>query len=554
MGSSFDRDTVKSKTHTRHSSITSIPRPSSGSSRQADPIRKTSKSCLTRTPLPSPEGARRPVRRFLMDRNHDLPRSVLPGSDTILPHLDTYEPLEDVSAIPAQATVRSLVKSQTTPALLSPHVDIPARSLLRPLPAPLPRSCTYDDIAPPRQVLGPSQYTAQTPPKKEKERGALSVRNWLPVSPYVFLSGRKTRSEEDVSCHAAGQLQHGQSKYLIESEEFVGERHVHVHTAQPAQYWLGRYMAMLDRLRTTKLIPAPPATNHDRRIIRRAKTSMEFDRAEKDIKAEALGVLRSLCQTQAAYDSFKTFTVSLRAKDPDFMPPGIKTSSQTLRGQTERRAHAAEPGQPPTKAERRDLTGTLPRTTFRKPPVSKPPRYLTKSFTLDTFSSKGSVDSLDSVSKRGQARFQTHDQQELEQGNIQGRQGRSTRETFAESSSDQQCPATQRNTGPSIMKLRISPTSRDRKVTAVPANTFASHAQVDTVTPSISSYPSMYQLAPAADGGEERYTHQVESPGQGRRFRKSESMKKLVDVSLKELKKMGHRVSNTSASDGKQDI
>ena len=104
------------------------------------------------------------------------------------------------------------------------------------------------------------------------------------------------------------------------------------------------------------------------------------------------------------------------------------------------------------------------------------------------------------------------------------------------------------------MRLHVSPTSRDRQVMAVPANTNTSRAQVDTVNASISSYPSMYQLASTANGGEQRYAQQVESPAQGRPFRKSESMKRLVDVSLKELKKMGHRVSNTSASDGKQDI
>ena len=149
---------------TRHQVVSAIPRPASGTSRRAVSVRRSSKSCLTTTPLLSPDQARRrSQRRSLTIESeaspvpHHLPRSLLPRYESIL---DGLQATEDESCV----SKRPLTKSQTVPALPSPTRDVMSHSLMRPLPPPLPRSTTYDDLASPKFKLRLASESFGQPP------------------------------------------------------------------------------------------------------------------------------------------------------------------------------------------------------------------------------------------------------------------------------------------------------------------------------------------------------------------------------------------------------
>lgn len=138
--------------------ISNIPRPASGTSRYTMSVRRSSKSCLTTpNPLLSPDKARRPQRRSIAAKSENppslfhLPRDLLPRSESLLSQLESFSSIVDISETPTrpEGARRIILKSQTTPALLSPGKQILSHGLLKPIGPHLPRSSTYDDLLSP---------------------------------------------------------------------------------------------------------------------------------------------------------------------------------------------------------------------------------------------------------------------------------------------------------------------------------------------------------------------------------------------------------------------
>ena len=343
-----------------------------------------------------------------------------------------------------------------------------------------------------------------------------------------------------------------------------------VFVPETAQYWLGRYSSTLDRLRSDKLLHSQKAIKPIRQpkdqSAKSPTDSIELDREETAIKREALQRLRAFCRTKAALESFQMFERSLCIRDADLSTPSMRRG-ETARFFTSRSSLSMVPNPPvnPAKPKMRKLSD---RSLFRKGSATVSVPKLEKSVTISNF---GSTDSFSTAatsqgsqwSRPSQGSFpaqQRHEStslQSVDSGNraLINRNDRPSHGRPSMGTTEVQNPL-------SFRHLQARQSIQNKVTSPLEADPTCNKANADKVV--VSGTESLHVAKPvfnrngaarATSGGQDNAEQPISgmetAPSSGsRRFRKSESMKKLVDAGFREIKKMGHRVSNVSGHDG----
>lgn len=304
------------------------------------------------------------------------------------------------------------------------------------------------------------------------------------------------------------------------------------------------------------LIPQHKLTNNGRggvnATLPKHKDSVEFERADRDTKKEAMQTLRSFCQTGSAIGSLQGFEMYMSQNDSSFS----KQLSTARHEHRPRQSSGQYPPVNPAKPKARKVSDSLPRmppNIFQKGSnPNKRGTTFTKSFTLasfrstDSFSSPGSNHpSKERLGTDQHARELSYHSNNPETG-FRGAQERSARPDFTNKSSHFEDVLQRAPKGPrmplsekvasiklnSEMPQHIDSVTDNHKVSAVSVG-FPQPLDAEVTTKPSSDMDA--EDAPTAHS---------------RRFRKSDSMKKLFDASIKGFRNMGQRVSNTGGHDG----
>lgn len=528
------------ETQNRRKSLSSIPR------RSTDPY-KAPKSCLAQAQLLTPEKARRPHPRYSSKQPaviREIPcqeaRLRLSQSESVLPELEDFESLEE--ALQGSST-SSIISSESVglPILSSNIGQSRCTETARPQ---LGRSITYDTFVAPTRSGNLQQSSSYTLSRSCNSDARTAIRRTR--SPYPSLANDSARSMSSftISVH---------SSYIDEknstSEYDIDPRFVFV--AQPTQYWLGRYTTQLDKLRTCELISMPS----DRHVSPKTRTSTDFDRIESRLKLEALSALRSFCRTKNAKDSFEQFIADLRHKDHDLWYASRSEFWKGIQTQVPNTTPASVTiPQNDMELRSQKFGETFPHGIFRKPIASSSRRRLNKSATLSNLAYP--VDD--------------HRPLRLSQQHQEQRKPSLVMSSMSTHVKDHKMRAVSDETPQTLVQFaRLKSPIRPGLVTShtEPSLTTKMHKRTAEMTLPRSFIPvcspTLTVKLTNADSGDLLHTDMSKqnanagtraalpdstAVASSRRFKKSESMKKLVDASIREIKKMGRRSSHSGTS------
>lgn len=286
------------------------------------------------------------------------------------------------------------------------------------------------------------------------------------------------------------------------------------------------------------------------------KDSMEFERTDADTKKEAMQTLRSFCQTGPAIGSLQGFEMYLSQNDSSFSKQ-LSTAQHEHMGPFHPHAARQSSGQyppvNPAKPKARKVSDSLPRmppNIFQKGSnPNKRGTTFTKSFTLgnirsiESFSSPGSDHpSKERLGTNQHARELSYHSNNSESG-FRGTQERSARPNFTNKSSyfeDVLQRASRMPLSEKVASIKLN-SETPQHTGSVTDNHGVAAVSVGIPQPLDAEIPTK----PSSDMDTE------DAPtAHSRRFRKSDSMKKLFDASIKGFRNMGQRVSNTGGHDG----
>lgn len=295
---------------------------------------------------------------------------------------------------------------------------------------------------------------------------------------------------------------------------------------------------------------------------------MEFERAERDIKKEAMATLRSFCQTDAATSSLDKFAIYMSQNDPSFSRhPAVARHERNSRPYPTvvKQQSGQYPPVNPAKPRVRKLSDNLPHippNIFRKAPnPNRREPTISKSFTIGNFGSTGSFSSPGPSYPSNGHLATGHDGRKVSYySHMSETRLRAVEERDARPSASKTMPGQSSDRKASHVEDVFRPTN---KVARMPLSQSVASIKLNSETPPQTSFKMVKHEVAAVDGGASqtqednstiKHTRDVDvedtPTGHSRRFRKSESMKKLFGASIKEIRKMGHRVSNTGGHDG----
>lgn len=269
---------------------------------------------------------------------------------------------------------------------------------------------------------------------------------------------------------------------------------------------------------------------------------MEFARIEIDIEKEAMAILRSFCRTKAATESFDHFEYLIGKKHFESvrtqgLPQPRVAASRDNGGRKISNTRPVAASHNP-KTERRILSGNLPQRIFRKASSTIPQPKVEKSVTIGNFASTKFY--LNSDSSPEGLRHRTKSLQQ------DGTASLLPRPCGQDDRKHTRCTIPKSQDGDSRVPLRTP--SNDQLNTKFSRN-FSHRDLKQTITlvdGGSSSNPMTGQAATDSSPG----IPSDSPPDCSRRFRKSDSIKQLVDLSIREVKEMGKRGVTTGATDG----
>lgn len=525
----------------RRKSFSSIPRRSTESGRTVP------KSCMTQRNLLSPEQARRPQPRSnvhtIPHRQPQVPASL---SQSILPELEELESIEQtfqISSTSSDLSSPSVRPIRGTDDLASPRDTKPVRRKL-------PRSITYDTFIVPMRTVNPHQPSRHK--SEEPYSGSSAAMNSRVPSPYPTLHFNPSQSASSL---ALSRTSSGQEALQNCKEDVIPDQEDdprYVFGAQASQYWLGRYTTQLDRLRHCELIPPPS----NKRMLQKARTSRDFDEIEGKLKMKALNTLQSFCRNSAASESLEKFMIDLRHTDHDLWYVSRSEIWREIhkplksRQQAEVVAHSkGKIGPRPRK-----FGETLPHGIFRLPNASK--RQLSKSRTLNNLANADlAAETRSNLAPDRHERAQQPSVTLPTQMNyLRDHQIRAVSDGIPKA------PIHFARLRSPIRPGLVSSHTEPHLATSLHRRTAEmvmprSSIPIRSPTPKSTSIPDTIRAATI------RHAGRIEAETGARvamcddmagrpvhRFKKSESMKKLVDAGIREIKKMGHRSSTTSST------
>lgn len=304
----------------------------------------------------------------------------------------------------------------------------------------------------------------------------------------------------------------------------------------------------MDRLRARTFIPLQPPKKSsicDELVsgrILRPKKSTDFARIELNIEKEAIKILRSFCQTEAATEGLDHFERLLRKKHFESvrkmsllqLRPVANVDDEANDTSVTRFVPASD-----ARTERRMLSGTLPQRMFRKASSTLPHPRVEKRVTIGHLpSTKPSV----SLSPQIAQYADPLSQQDGPTRSMQGQVGSESISVTLPKAKD----------APPRMPLRTP--SNDRLNIGAPRN--SSHREVKQTITLVDGGFSLDLMPKLGKADEARQSSPCDSedvpPHSSRRFRKSESIKQLVDYGIREVRKMsiGKRRLTLGAASG----
>lgn len=321
-----------------------------------------------------------------------------------------------------------------------------------------------------------------------------------------------------------------------------------MHTYELSSYWTGRYVALLDRLRTRSFDPPPPSKNALARgniaakKIPNPKETREFDRIEINIEKEAMKILRSFCQTPAATQSFEQFEYLIRKKHIESMRKSNTSLSSSIADVDNKDKNVPNSQSlvalNDPKTDRWMLSRALPQGIFRKASSTVQQPKFEKSVTTGNFC---------------QPQFYLGSDSSFEwTENLHGSMQHSA-STLTLSSVD--CKSLHRilpktNNGSSRTALTTPPNHRLNTKTS---RNF-SHRDVRQTACLVDSEPPLNQTSADSTDAPTPSVNDNLVVQSSRRFRKSDSIKNLVDHSIREMKKMGKRKVTSGTADEMDEI
>ncbi|MBA7490065.1 hypothetical protein ES702_00599 [subsurface metagenome] len=311
-----------------------------------------------------------------------------------------------------------------------------------------------------------------------------------------------------------------------------------------SSYWTGRYVALLDRLRTRRFI-SPSSTksalargNAVWKRIPKPKEGVEYARIEINIEKEAMKILRSFCQTKAATESFGHFEYLIRRQHIESIRRSDTTESCDA-PETKKEQKACESQSVAALDDRTTdrwmLSGNLPHRIFRKASSTMQQQSkVERSTTIGNFCNPQIYIGLNSSSE---------DSSKMH-GSIQ----HSVSAVTLQSAGDCR-PTTRTLTDPkdrsSRKPLETSPSDRLN----IEASRNFSHRDVKPTVNLVDDQSSLNPVSTKFSEETLSATTDTTPVEPSHRFKKSESIKQLVDYSIREMKKMGKRKATSGTTD-----
>lgn len=290
----------------------------------------------------------------------------------------------------------------------------------------------------------------------------------------------------------------------------------------------------MDRLRARIFTPPRSPKNsyrhdeHAAKKVPRPKRSTDFARIEIDIEKEAMKILRSFCQTKAATEGFDRFESLLRNKHFESLRrqglpqprPVADVGNQSGVMSNNRPTPEVD-----LKSERRMLSGTFPQRIFRKTSSTIPKPKIEKSTTIGDFSkTKFYISSSPEEAVYENKLSQQDGSAVISQGQIDRKHV--SRVLPAPRVGPLRAPLRAPSPGRSNIEVARNFSHRDGKQTTTVTNDESSS---DIGQPSGAAAAAKQPLP---------YGLVDDQSDPSRRFRKSESIKQLVDFGIREVRKM----------------
>ena len=327
-------------------------------------------------------------------------------------------------------------------------------------------------------------------------------------------------------------------------------------------YWLGRYTATSDNIHTAQLTTSHTGksrSNREEAYKHGNKSSSDFDRTQAQIHMETVDILLSFCRTEPAVKSLKQFVRQVYGGKMNISSFGDKLSNFRFPRPGKSCIHTRPRFDHPVnqaKPKVRNFSSRLPSTTFRKtssdPPYSGPELGMRKSYTTNNLH-ESVYERLSPSQDTGSS--QRHRYVNRRQSEFASRRSTHDRPSEPVQGIERRPPFNRRPLPKSMSEHdlirdrvgndNIEPTTIKDRPPRIQLNSAPTQSQNCVSSPSSDGYPSKSQNT-GSSYSQESF---ISLGGKSRsKFRKSESMMKLVDAGLTQFKRIGHRVSNASMS------
>lgn len=332
------------------------------------------------------------------------------------------------------------------------------------------------------------------------------------------------------------------------------------------EYWLGRYIACHDRIRNAEH-ESMHRYNEQRGFSDTSRSSANTD-SNIALRRRVLVQLRTFCQTEAAVNSFKKFEHYLYQPTPIREGNQRRTPSATSIFSCRTGAKQKDDSSAHTVSKTRKMSRSISSTILKKPsaPGSTSQHVATSTRPLSPQNTDLTYVCLVATPKKLHQRNMSwrsldfgreiplFKKPALSSANIEteimcdepGIQSACTKNFSDQDERVHQMPDGVRK---AQVLLNTSGLAQSESLPSMMSGELSSSSHTSFVT-AFSSDKSAQSGVVTLAGLRTEHDSNVSTVEQGtRRFRKSGSMKKLVDVGIREIRKIGHRVSHQSGHD-----